>query len=96
VNIALDTLRFPSDDDAGLRVYFESGNSVNHDGPGLFELGCPGDIAAFVEAGFQFYQNRNLLAVPGSQFQGLDDRRITAGAVQGGFYRKDLRILGSV
>ena len=50
------------------------------------------NIGGLVEAGAQFHQSGDLLAVVGGLDQRLDDGRITAGAIERNLDREHLRI----
>src|SRR6478672_12609582 len=73
-------------------VRFQSDYAVDDVSPGFLELPGPANIGGLVEAGAQFHQSGDLLAVIGGFDQRLDYGRTTAGAIQRNLDRKHLRI----
>jgi hypothetical protein len=63
---------------------------------GLLHLAGPGDIIGLIEPGFQLDEDRDLLFVAGGSDEGVEERRIPAGAIEGHLNREDLRIHGSL
>ena len=61
---------------------FQIHQSVDDVNAFAFQLSCPFDVALFVEAGFQFDQDCDLLAVVDGFEEGFDDGRVAADAVE--------------
>src|SRR5436305_13637704 len=73
-------------------VRFQSHHAIDDMRARFLELPGPANIGGLIEAGAQFDQSGDLLAIIGSLDQSLNDRRITAGAIERDFDRQHLRI----
>lgn len=62
----------------------------------FFHFSGPSNIVGFVEAGFEFHEDGDLLFVLGGGDEGVEDGGISAGAVEGHFDREDLGIDGGL
>ena len=76
---------FAANQEEHLAVGFETDESVNNVDAGLFHLFSPGDVIGFIKAGLEFDQHRNLFFVMGGGDECVEDRGVTAGAVEGHF-----------
>ena len=83
VDIALEAPGFAANDQQHLRVCLESHHAIDNVGADLFELGGPGEVGLFVEAGQQFDNHGHLLAALGRIDQVLHQHRVGAGAIHG-------------
>ena len=63
---------------------------------GAFELAGPRDVGVLVETSLDFHQSQHLLAGMSGVDQGVDDRRVGAGAVQGLLDGQHLRVRGGL
>src|SRR2546430_6466320 len=75
-------------------VRFQPHHAIDDMGARFLELSGPANIGGLVEAGAQFDQSGDLLAIIGGLDQRLDDGRITAGAIERNLERKHLWIGG--
>src|SRR6476646_12042971 len=73
-------------------VRFQPHHAIDDVGPGFLELPGPANIGSLVEAGAQFHQSGDLLAVVGGLDQRLDYGRTTAGAIERNLAREPLRV----
>ena len=70
-------------DQAHLRVGLVPANPVDDVRPHLLEALSPANVGLLIEAGGQLEENRDLLSGVGGASQSPDDRRVTAGPIQG-------------
>jgi len=63
---------------------------------GLLHLAGPRDIIGLVKAGFKLNEDRYLLFVAGGSDEGVEERGIPAGPIEGHLDCEDLRIDGSL
>jgi len=62
----------------------------------LLHLAGPSDVICFIEAGFQFDEDRDLLFITGGGDEGVQEGGIPAGPIEGHLDREDLRIDSSL
>ena len=82
MGVAAEAVLFLPDYQASLTVGLQAKETVNDVGAGFFQLAGPLDVVEFVKTGTQFDQRRDLLAITGRFFQGLNHRGIATGAVE--------------
>ena len=73
---------------------FESYHAIDHMNTGLLELFGPDNVVSLIKAREDFDQNRDLLLIQGSTYQGLDDRGVAGGSVEGHFDGHHIGIIG--
>ena len=94
MDVGAGASRFPPHHQQHLGVGLQPDHAVDDLDSCPLELTRPADVGLFVEARLQFDQRGDRLAGLGRLDQGLDDRRIVAGAIEGELDRHDVRILG--
>src|SRR4029077_14993955 len=92
VDILPEAIGIASYHEQSFAVRFQSDHAIDDVGPGFLELPGPANIGSLVEAGAQFHQSGDLLAVVGGLDQRLDYGRTTAGAIERNLDRQNLRI----
>lgn len=63
---------------------------------GFFHFSGPSDIIGFVEPSFEFNEDGDLFFVMGGGDEGIENGGVPAGAVEGHFNRKNLRVDGGL
>jgi len=96
VQIGLEMALFPTDDEEDFAVCFQADQSVDDVDAGLLHFAGPGDVIGFIEAGFQFNEDRYLFFVPGGGNESVEEGRIPASSIEGHLDCEDLRIDGSL
>lgn len=96
VDIASDSVVLASNDQGGLAVGFQSNHSINNVYTSILKHSSLDDIVFFVESGLNFDKHRDLLAIFGGPAEGIDDRVVLSGAVEGHLDGQDLRIFGGL
>ena len=90
VAVAAQPVGLLADHQAELGVRLQPDDAVDHVHPGLLQLAGPEDVRLLVEAGLDLDQGEHLLAGLGRVDQGVDDRGVAAGPVQGLLDRQHL------
>ena len=73
-------------------VCFESNEAIDDVNACLLHFPGPRDVVGFIEASFQFNEDRDLFFVVGGCNQGVEDWGIATGTVKGHFDGEDLRV----
>lgn len=94
VGVAAEAVVFAADDEGGFGVGFQAEDAVDDVGAGGFEGLGPLDVAFFIEAGFEFDEDGDLLAGFGGAGECGDEGGIATGAVEGHFEGDDLGVFG--
>ena len=94
MHIAANAVRFFADDQGQLDVGLESLDTVGNMRALPFQYSAPGNVGCFVKTGGDLHQHGDLFALTCSFQQRLDDRRVTAGAVNGELDGQHLRVDG--
>ena len=96
MHVAFDAVGFLPHNQNDLRMGLQSYQAIDNMGAGFFQTAGPEDVVLFIEAGFQFYQYRDLLAVFRSPGQRRHNGRIAADAVQGLLDGQHLGVVGRI
>ena len=92
VHVAADAVFFLADDERGLAVDFEVEQSVDNVDTLTLQLSGPFDVALFVEAGFEFDQDGDLLPIVDGFEESFDDGRVVANAIESDLDGEDVGI----
>ena len=96
MNVSFNRIFFLADNHKDFGVNFKVYKSVDYRNAGLFQFCCPGNVALFIKAGFQFDEGYNLFSILSGTFKGCNNRRISSGSVERHFYRQNLRIISGI
>ena len=96
MGVAAHGVAFAAHDEADLGVGFQLREPVHHLHAGGFQGAGEADIGFLIEAGAQFHHGGDGLAGLGGLDQGLDDRAVAAGAVEGLLDRHHGGVLGGL
>jgi len=96
VEVGAEVSFLPADEKQHLAVGFEADEAVDDVDAGLLHLFGPGNIVGFIKAGLEFDQHGDLFFVMGGGDEGVEDRGVAAGAVEGHFDGEDRGVGGGV
>ena len=96
VDVAADAVGLAADDEGGLAVGLEADDAVDDVDAGLLKGAGLVDVVFLVEAGLEFDEGGDLLAVFGGAGQGVDDGVVFGGAVEGLLDGEDLGVVGGL
>jgi peroxiredoxin Q/BCP len=96
VEVAPDLVFIAADDEGHLGVDLEVDHSIDDVDAGFLEASGPEDVIGLVEAGLQFGDRGDLLAVSHGAHEGAHDAGIPAGAVEGLFDGQHIGVGGGV
>jgi hypothetical protein len=94
VQVGEEVIFFPAYDKEDFAVCFESNEAIDDVDACLLHFPGPRDVVGFIEASFQFNEDRDLFFVVGGCNEGVEDWGITTGTVKGHFDSEDLRVGG--
>ena len=92
VHIAFDSVAVTAHHQQHFCVGLVAHHAVHHDGAGFLQTPGPFDIGLFIEAGAQFHDGSDFLAIACGRFQVVENFRLGAGAVQGLLDGQHLRV----
>jgi hypothetical protein len=94
VKVGEEVIFLPAYNKEDFAVCFESHETIDDVNSCLLHFPGPRDVVGFIEASFQFNEDRDLFFVVGGGNEGVEDRGITARSVKGHFDGEDLRVGG--
>ena len=92
VRVAADALGLVTDDERELAVGLQPDEPVHDMAAGLLQLPRPLDVGLLVEAGLDLDDDQHLLARLRGVDEGVDDRGVAGGPVEGLLDREDVRV----
>ena len=96
VAVAAQAVGLLAHDEQQLAVRLEADHSVDDVDAGALELAGPGDVGLLVEAGLDLHDGDDLLAGLGGLDEGVHDRGVAGGAVEGLLDGQDLGVGGGL
>ena len=94
MKVGEEVIFLPAYNKEDFAVCFESNEAVDDVNACLLHFPGPRDVVGFIEASFQFNEDRDLFFVVGGGNEGVEDGGITARSVKGHFDGEDLRVGG--
>jgi hypothetical protein len=96
VKVGEEVIFLPAYNKEDFAVCFESNEAIDDVNACLLHFPGPRDVVGFIEASFQFNEDRDLFFVVGGCNQGVEDWGIATGTVKGHFDGEDLRVGGGL